>query len=109
MTNPDFYLASTEGFRLDVPRHGFAIRRLRGDDRDDYLLARVEPPLIGQPFGLGDRNIDQVILATRHAGASLFPIQDWPVHVYVVRSLVSLEGRDVLHDGDMEMIAWAEL
>jgi len=109
MTKPDFYLASSEGYGMEEPRRGFVIRRLRGDHRDDYLLARIEPPVIGQRFGMGGRDIDHVILATRHAGESLFPIQHWPVFVHVVRPLVSTEGRVVLHDDEMESIAWAEV
>jgi hypothetical protein len=50
-----------------------------------------------------------VILATRHAGASLFPIRRWPVFVHVIRPLVPVEGRDALHDDEMESIAWAEV
>lgn len=108
-TKPDFYLASSEGYEMEEPRRGFAVRRLRGDSRDDYLLVRIEPPVIGQPFGLGDRDIDHVVLATRHAGESLFPIQRWPVFVHVARPLVPIEGRGVLHDDEMESIAWAEI
>jgi hypothetical protein len=94
---------------MEEPRRGFVIRRLRGDRRDDYLLARIEPPMIGQPFGLGARDIDHVILATRHAEESLFPIGRWPVFVRVIRPLVSIEGRDALRDDEMESIAWAEV
>jgi hypothetical protein len=82
---------------------------LSGDSRDDYLLARIDPPVMGQPFGLGGRDIDQVILATRHAGASLFPIEQVPVYVHVARPLVPIEGRDLVHDDEMESIAWAEI
>jgi hypothetical protein len=109
MTKPDFYLASSEGYGMEEPRRGFAIRRVAGDHRDDFLLARIEPPVIGQPFGMGSRDIDHVILATRHAGDSLFPIQHWPVFVHVARPLVPIETRDMLHDDEMEPIAWAEI
>jgi hypothetical protein len=50
-----------------------------------------------------------VVLAARHAGESLFPIQRWPVFVHVARPLVPIEARDVLHDDEMESIAWAEI
>jgi len=109
MTRPDFFLASLEGYGMEAPRRGFRIRRLCGDHRDDYLLARIEPPVLGQPFGLGANDIDHVILASRHVGESLFPIERWPVFVHVARPLVPIEGRDVLHDDEMESIAWAEI
>jgi hypothetical protein len=47
LTRPDFYLALSEGYGMEEPRRGFVIRRPRGDSRDDYLLARIEPPVIG--------------------------------------------------------------
>jgi hypothetical protein len=94
---------------MEEPRRCFAVRRVRGDKRDDYLVVRIEPPVVGQPFGLGGQDIDHVILATRHVGESLFPIQRWPVFVHVARPLVPIEGRDMLHDGELESIAWAEI
>jgi hypothetical protein len=107
---PDFYLASSEGYGLDRPRACYCIRRLHGATRDDYLLARLEPPLSGQPYGLGDRAITNVVIATRHVGASLFPIAEWPVAVHVARPLVAdAERLELIADGDLEEIGWAEL
>jgi len=96
MTRPDFFLASLEGYGMEAPRRGFRIRRLCGDHRDDYLLARIEPPVARSAFGLGANDIDHVILASRHVGESLFPIERWPVFVHVARPLVPIEGRDLL-------------
>ena len=107
--SPDFYLASSEGYGLERPRRCFPVRRLQGDRRGDLLLVRIEPPLLGQPFGLGNRDIDEIIIATRHVGESLFPIQRWPAYVHVARVLVPIQGRIVIHDNEMESIAWAEL
>lgn len=109
MTEPDFYLASTEGYGMEEPRRCYAARRLRGDHRDDFLLVKIDPPLIGQKYGMGGKDLDEVIVATRHKGASLFPVREWPVFVHVVRVLVPVEGRDLLHDHEIESIGWAEL
>jgi hypothetical protein len=105
----DFFIASSEGYSMEEPRRCRMIRRLCGDHRDDYLLVRLEPPLIGQPFGLGASDIDQVVLATRHLGDSLFNVRRWPVSVHVARPLVPLDSRDLVHDDEMEEIAWAEI
>jgi hypothetical protein len=102
-------MASTEGYGLEKPRRCAAIKRLGGDRRDDYLLVRIDPPLVGQDFGLGDRDVDEVIIATRHEGDSLFPVERWPVYVHVARLLVPSTGRDTIHADEMESIAWAEL
>jgi hypothetical protein len=106
---PDFYLASSEGYAMETPRACRAIKRLKGEGRDDYLLIQIDPPLIGQPFGLGERCIDQVIVAPRHEGESLFPIQHWPVFVHVARLLVPFTGQDSIRSHELESIAWAEL
>jgi hypothetical protein len=104
-----FYMASSEGYGLDSPRRCQAIRRLKGEDRDDYLLIGIDPPLNGQAFGLGGRDLDRVVVATRHRGESLFPVKRWPVFVHVARLLVPYEGQDVVKNDEMESFAWAEL
>jgi hypothetical protein len=107
---PDFYLASSEGYNLEEPRRCFSIKRLRGPHRDDYLLVRIDPPIIGQPYGLGGQDIEKVIVATRFKGDSIFPITEWPVYVHVARFLSGdPEEYDFIHMSDLEEIAWAEL
>ncbi len=110
MDDPDFFLASTEGYDLEEPRACKRLRRVRSDHRDDLLLVTCEPPLIGQKYGLGGRDIDTLLIATRHVGPSLFPITEWPVYVHVARLLVEgPEHRDLIHDDEFQSIAWAEL
>lgn len=106
----DFYLSSSEGYDLGNPRKCYRIKRLQGDTRDDYLLIRIDPPLIGQEYGLGGQDIDEVIVAARYKGDSLFPIVEWPAFVHVARILVDNPGhRDIIHSDELEEIAWAEL
>lgn len=110
MSKPDFYLASTEGYGMDEPRRCWQIKRLATDGRDDLMLVKIEPPLIGQKYGLGGRDIDFVLVAPRHQGASLFPINEWPLYVHVARLLIeNPETRDALLPHEFESIAWAEL
>jgi hypothetical protein len=88
------------------------VKRLKGSERDDLLLVKLEPPLIGQKYGLGGGDINLVLVATRHQGASLFPITEWPVFVHVARPLISdaeLREREAVRDDEYESIAWAEL
>lgn len=108
MTTPDFYLASAEGYGLESPHACFILRRLRSERRDDFLLVRIDPSIIGQPFGLGDKDIDEVIIATRHQGDSLFPIRRWPVDIHVLRPLVRL-GDAVIRNDEFQSVAWAAL
>jgi hypothetical protein len=59
---PDFFL-SAEGERVDLSevRACSIEKRLRDRVRDDYLLVRIEPPLIGQSYGLGARDNVELI------------------------------------------------
>ena len=110
MNKPDFYLESSEGENeLNEPRRCFAIKRISSDNRNDLLLVRIDPPLIGQQFGLGDQDVDQVILATRHEGTTLFPVSEWPLYVHVARFLVPHKAADLVHNSEMESFAWGEL
>ncbi|MEK7381720.1 MAG: hypothetical protein AAB262_00355 [Elusimicrobiota bacterium] len=110
MNIPDFYLASTESKRFEHPRRCRALKRVCSESRDDLLLIQIEPPLIGQDYGLGSNDINVVAVATRHMGDSLFPIQSWPVYVHVARILTrSPAESEHFKDAELEAIAWAEL
>jgi hypothetical protein len=86
------------------------MHRVTNPGRDDLLLIRIDPPLIGQKYGLGEHDIDLVLIATRHLGETLFPIDSWPVYVHVARPLVDVpEKHDKLSTDQYESVAWAEL
>jgi hypothetical protein len=109
MHHPDFYLASTEGYGMEEPRRCWRMRRIATNKRDDLLLVRIDPPLLGQQYGLQGRDVEQVLVATRHKGGSLFPVTQWPVYVHVARPLVDITGLDKIQSNQLESIAWAEL
>lgn len=110
MENTDLFLASSEGYGLDEPRQCMRVQRMHSDTRDDLLLVRLSPPIIGQPYGLGDRDIDMVLVASRHKDCSLFPIVDWPAYVHVARPLIeNPDSKKYIRDNEFEVIAWAEL
>ncbi len=84
MDHPDFYLASGETVPLLAPRACFIEERLvAAENRDDYLRVQIDPPIVGQHLGLGDHDIEEVVLATRHAETTLHPISEWPTMVYI--------------------------
>jgi hypothetical protein len=109
MKDPDFYLASKDYYNLETPRQGWRLKRMSGLGRDDLLLARIDPPII-DGFGSDTHSIDTVLLATRHEGASLFPVAQWPVLVHVIRPTIdNVADRDSVQKGEFRNIAWAEL
>lgn len=104
---PDFFLDG-EGEGLNTIYACWRRKRLRDNVRDDYLLVDIEPPMIGQKYGLGGEDITQLILATRHQGVTLFPVTEWPAHVFVCRILdEGLLEQEVFEAHQIQMIAWA--
>jgi|SRR5450755_1030801 len=106
---PDFFLSAVGEMRGDlaVPRACWNKDRLRDEVRNDYMLVEVEPPVIGQRYGLGNQDIPELIISTRHHGFSLFPVTEWPSRVYVARILdPSIIQSLVFTRGQVEVIGW---
>lgn len=79
------FVLSTAGeyFPLTAPHSCLEIDRMKDSVRDDYMLVRVEPAF--RDDRIGPLELDQLILSTRLRPYSLYPITEWPVHVYVTR------------------------
>jgi hypothetical protein len=107
---PDFYLSSSEGYNLEALRACFKERRFIGSHPDGYMLCEIDPPILGQSYGLGAKDINQIVIASRHAGYSIFDIKEWPAYVHVARLSRDI-ARDqfVLEEEDIKSIGWAEI
>ena len=110
---PDFYMSADEYDALDEPRKCYSIKRFSGGKRDNFLLIRIDPPIApGEVEGF-DSEISEVIVATRHQGATLFPISVWPLYVYVVLPAIpGINYRSKVIEteiGNLYLEAWAEL
>jgi hypothetical protein len=104
----DFYLRLNEG--AGEPRACWRRQRLRDVGRDDWMLIAIEPPVIGQSFGLGSEDIYLLLVATRHRGQTLFPVSVWPAHVYVARPLdKAILARSEFDDTQAQLMDWGVL
>ena len=105
----DFFLcAAGEHQELTSPRACWIIGRLKDNVRDDHMLVEIDPPLIGQRYGLGENDIRTLILSARHQGYTLFPIMEWPSHVYVSRILdKKIQDTGTFSGNQVEVVAWA--
>ncbi len=104
----DFYLRLDEG--EGAPRACWFKKRLRDAVRDDWMLVSIEPPVIGQPYGLGSEDIYHLLLSTRFKGQTLFPVSEWPSHVYVAR----MQDKQIPDEQDFDstqtqLIGWGTL
>ncbi len=111
MPGPDYFLTTAGEFEgLAEPRACWQKGRLRNHVRDDYMLIEIKPPLAGQGFGLGDNDIVNIIISTKHKGFSLFPITEWPSHVYVARIIDDAALQTPTFTAkQVELIAWGYL
>lgn len=107
--SPDFFLSSSESYKLRNPIACFKRKRLFGKHPDGYLLCDIKPSLVGQHYGMGGNNIKQIILTSRHQGHTIFPITEWPVYVHVSIPLTDLNIKENIEKIDIKSIAWAEL
>ena len=104
----DFYLSSTDTYGLETPRRVRRIKRIAIGQRDDALLAEIDPPIAAWTSKESTTSI--VILATRHTGYSLFPVSKLPLSVRVAKPLIeNVQSRDHLELTEVQTIAWADL
>lgn len=109
-SSPDFFLDLTEAANLAELRACYARDRLKDNSRDDYMLVNVDPPIFGQKYGMGGKEISHVLLATRHRGYTLFPVTEWPAFVYVTRILdESILATKSFTANQVELISWGVL
>src|SRR2546422_1792823 len=107
---PDFFLASTEGYDLDAPRRGWRLREVSIEE-GHALLIRTEPPVLrgqnsaGMSFPTG-----LVLVSPRHRDVSLSRITVWPVYGYVAIPIVrNAKEKTSFMLEEIKVIAWGEL
>jgi|WetSurMetagenome_2_1015567.scaffolds.fasta_scaffold381652_2 hypothetical protein len=108
---PVLYLTSNDSNPALAPRSCWIEEELVSTEgRDNYLRVKIEPPIIGQSFGLGDTDIEDIVLATRYAGSTLHPVNEWPMTVFVCRILEGgIRGTGRAAATDLEVILIGEL
>lgn len=86
------------------------VARLDAPDRDDYWLAEVSPPFIGQHFGLDAGMLTEVIVATRFKGQSVADAKSASIPVYVARILdQNVLATHKLMAHQLQVILWGQL
>ena len=92
---------------LSAPRTCHLASQVNVGERDDCWLAQVDPPFLGQHFGLGADLITDVVIATRLPGVSLFDEERIDVPIYVAR-ILDPDGiaKRTLEPEQIELILW---
>ena len=107
--NTTYFLSSLESYALEAVRSCKFVALKHFDTGKECVLAEVDPPIPGEPFGVAT-DIQQVVLANRHEGERLSLIDEFPCFVHVARPLSNdIEERDSISVDDVENFAWGEL
>jgi hypothetical protein len=106
-----FYLGSSEARTLsDVRKCTGAVLLPGRRSGGGYVLVQIEPPIIGQQYGLGGEDINEVVLAPRHAGVTLLPLSESPASVHVALLLKSPpEAVRGVGAEDLKALGWGEV
>lgn len=108
MAGEIYYLSSLDSRRFAPVRECRVVGALVFDTGKEALVAKVQPPVIGQDFNRPD-DIDSVILAARHEGASLDPVSEFPCFVFITISAQGYALSSPIRADDLTIIGWGEL
>lgn len=104
-----YFLSSLDYKTFSVTRKCVFQKRLRFRTGKDCVLVRVSPPVIGQAYGTGE-DINLLVIAARHEGKGLFPIEEFPCFVFITRPLIDdIEAHEEIGKEDVEILGWGEL
>jgi hypothetical protein len=104
-----YFLSSLDSTRFELVRECMLVRRLKFDTGKQCALVRLNPPVNGQDFNTG-ADIEFVVLAERHEGGSLFPIDSFPCLVFIARPLrTDVASTETINKGEVEIIGSGEL
>lgn len=104
-----FFLSSLESDRFEEVRECLVVKKMTFDTGKECAFVRLYPAVSGQPWGLAE-DIAYFILATRHEGSRLFPINEFPCFVHIARPLKDhMEDCEVIAARDAQVVAWGEL
>src|SRR5712691_588696 len=109
---PDFYLSSREGYSLQDVRACYGMKRYARPyvPSIEPVLVRLVPPIIGQGFGLGGRDIEFAVLTPRHKGERVSAAERSSVDVHVARLAAgSAPANESLPDSELVELGWGEV
>jgi hypothetical protein len=109
MAGTTLYLSSLDSVRFETVRECQFERTLSFDTGKVAIETRISPAIVGQDFSV-TADIDRVILAPRHEGATIDPVSEFPLFVFIAipsRGLVRLQSP--LRLDDLDVIGWGEL
>ncbi|MBX3002327.1 MAG: hypothetical protein KF828_00135 [Anaerolineales bacterium] len=110
MRNPDFYLSSSEGYNLSLPRKCYVVRKVESEYSMNLLLIDVEPPVdVSKYYGPHFSCLRRLLLAPRHRGDSLETLNNLPISVFVIVVTENTQDLEFIKLQYQQLIAWGEI
>ena len=108
---PDFFLGSSEQRDEWAEARACRIRgQLDGPHGAEYVWIQIDPPVIGQPYGLESEDIRDLLISPHYEGSSLVSPINYPVPVYVYRVLnTDILANLTFQAEDVALVAWGEI
>ena len=76
----------------------------------EYLWVKIDPPVSGQSYGLGEKDLTDILLLPHFQGDSLFPVNQFPLPVYVYTASDENVFKDLRAPAStLKMAAWGEI
>ena len=99
-----FFLTSTERPWSFGPLNCEVVSQESNSIRNDLAVVRVTPPIPAYEYDT-TADLDVLVLASKHAGRSIFGLREWPLTVYICAM-----PRDDSPDFDkMTVLEWGEI
>lgn len=103
----DFHLKFIEGFHELTPRRCTRVKRIAFGQHNNGLLVRISPAYPAGTFRASGKTNDLLLLSPHFQCDSLFPVNEWPLDVYVYFPMVDgVESRDRLEQNEILKIAF---
>ncbi len=109
MSDPDFYLSSSEYDSWSEVRECFIIKHLDGPRSRGYWWVKVQPAVPGSICGTTS-DVTDLVLAERYREDNIVKLGDKAILVYVciVLSHDAVES-GVIQEKDIKLVSWAEV
>lgn len=110
MTGETLYLSSLDSAPFEPVRECRFERMLTFDTGKAAAVVSLRPGVIGQDFNRSS-DIETVVLAARHAGASIDPVSEYPCFVFIAIAREGFEASlcSPVRADDLDIIGWGEL
>lgn len=111
VADPICYLTSADDVFWSEPRTCYALGTTTvSDPSREVVVLRIDPPAIGQAFGLGGEDIEVLAVSPAHEGGSIKPLSSLPLDVHVLLLQVPWSGRaDDLGREDLRVVGRGRL